>query len=117
MENVQKFPRRWDLKTKIEYLQRKIIVSSILYYELNNSPISDKEYDALSKQLVELMTDYPDIENTQYGYCMSDFDGSTGFDLYYRLTEKDRVYLKNFALRVVGTKTKEIKQQKKGKLF
>ena len=47
---MQKFPRRWDKITCINFLQRKIIINAILYYELNTSPLSDKEYDELSRQ-------------------------------------------------------------------
>ena len=30
--------RYWNYKTRIEYIQRRIIVFSIMYYELNESP-------------------------------------------------------------------------------
>ena len=84
---MQKFPRRWDKITCINYLQRKIILNAIAYYELDSSPLSDKEYDELSRQLVEMQKDI-DINSTQYGYIMQDFDGTTGFDLYSRLNQK-----------------------------
>ena len=87
----------WDLKTQIEYLQRKIILNSIAYYECDQSPLSDKAYDAMCIKLVELHNEYGDISNTQYGYVMYDFDGTTGFDLYHRLTEDDKEYLMNIA--------------------
>lgn len=87
----------WDLKTSIDYLQRKVILNSIAYYELDRSPLSDKAYDAMCKELVQLHNEYGDISDTQYGYVMYDFDGTTGFDLYYRLTEKDRRYLMKIA--------------------
>ena len=92
---MQKFPKKWDLKTKIEFLQRKILFNSIAYYVFDYNFITDMEYDALSKQLVELHKGYGDVSDTMYGYCMRDFDGSTGFDLYYRLTDRDREYLSN----------------------
>ena len=92
---MQAFPEDWDLKTKIEFLQRKVILNSIAYYEHNTNFISDHEFDELSRQLVQLCTEYGDISDTQYGYVMYDFDGSTGFDLVYRLNEHDRRYLSN----------------------
>ena len=97
---MQRFPRRWDKITCIDFLQRKIILNCIAYYELNTNKLSDKEYDDLSRQLVNMQGD-PNIDimnDTQYGYCMHDFDGSTGFDLYYRLNEHDKKYLMNIAL-------------------
>lgn len=85
------------LKDKIEYLQRKVILNSIAYYEFNRSPMSDKFYDEMCRELIELHEAYGDISDTQYGYVMYDFDGTTGFDLYYRLTEEDREYLLKIA--------------------
>lgn len=89
----------WDVKTKMSWLQRRVIIYSIMYYELNESCISDKDFDELSHQLVELMnsTDISECEKSTYWYCMYDFDGSTGFHLYGRLNKSDKVYLKQIA--------------------
>lgn len=94
---LQAFPSEWDLLTKINYLQRKIILNSILYYEYDTSNISDSFYDGMCKQLVEYhhiynrRGDY--VEDSNYGYVYYDFNGSTGFHLYGRLNEDDRQYL------------------------
>lgn len=116
---MQKFPRCWDNLTKIDYLQRKIIISSILYYENNESPISDKEYDEISKQLISLIRECDNKAESQYWYCFYDFDGTTGFDLCGRLNEKDKEYLAHLAILFGGGKAKkEVKKSvKKGKLF
>lgn len=92
---MQKFPENWDLKTKIEFLQRKIILNSIAYYEFNTNFLSDMYYDSICRQLVKLQEEYGDVSDTQYGYVMYDFDGSTGFDLMYRLNESDKEFLMN----------------------
>jgi hypothetical protein len=94
---MQKFPDGWDLKTKINFLQRKVILNCIAYYMFDKSPLSDYYYDTMCKQLVGLHKEYGDISDTKYGYVMRDFDGSTGYDLYYRLNEEDRAYLYNIA--------------------
>lgn len=122
---MQKFPRRWDKITRINFLQRKIILNCIAYYELNTNRLSDKEYDNLSMQLVDLQRDIDVLNDTQYGYCMYDFDGNTGFDLYDRLTEHDKQYLTQVAqvglamtaesLSIVDKSL--IKKKKKGGLF
>ena len=124
---MQKFPRRWDNLTKINFLQRKIIINSILYYELNTSKISDKDFDEISKYLVGLHKEYSkshSVEHdTQYGYVFYDFDGSTGFLLYHRLNEQDKEYLMKIAKLIVGagiSNTEKVynKTKKgKGKLF
>lgn len=112
---MQKFPRRWDKITCINFLQRKIILNAIAYYELDSPRLSDREYDELSHQLVELQQSI-DIRETQYGYVMYDFDGTTGFDLCSRLNEKDKRYLMQIARYIFGHKS-ESKRKKKGGLF
>lgn len=95
----------WSLQTKVSALQRQIIVHSIIYYHLNNSVISDREFDRLSKELVQLMeSDDKALQKTDYWYCMHDFDGSTGFHLYDRLTEHDEQYLTKIARYVLSLK-------------
>lgn len=119
----QKFPRRWNKKTRIDFLQRKIILNCIAYYELNTNKLSDKEYDELSRQLVRMQEEYEGIikEDTQYGYVFYDFDGSTGFDLYHRLNEHDKQYLLQLAnvMLMNDIKIQDIKppKKKKGALF
>lgn len=92
----------WDNKTRISFIQRRIIVFSIMYYELDESVLSDQEYDAASHQLVTLMENTPQsvLEKTRYWYCMYNFDGSTGFDLYSRLNKKDKDQLFSLAERL-----------------
>lgn len=80
----------WSTEAKISFIQRRIIVASIIYYQLNESVISDKDYDELSKQLVYLKNKYPEAyKKSDYYYAMYDFDGSTGFDLPDRLSRSD----------------------------
>lgn len=92
----------WDASTIISFLQRQIIVHSILYYELNTTVISDSEFDFLSKQLVELQKQVrkEELEKSQYYYVFYDFDGSTGFHLWYRLKDSDKTYLLSISKQV-----------------
>ena len=113
---MQRFPRRWDKITCINFLQRKIILNCIAYYQLNTNKLTDKEYDELSKQLVSLQKDI-NINDTQYGYIMYEFDGTTGFDLYDRLNGSDKQYLMNIACHVLQVSTRKSKTKKKGGLF
>lgn len=85
----------WSDSTKISFLQRRIIVYSIMYYEMDESCISDSQYDAISQQLYHLQSsvDKKEFEKSRYYYAMHDFDGSTGFDVPSRLTKEDREYL------------------------
>lgn len=89
----------WDEHVKISYLQRRVIVYSIMYYNLDESCITDRKYDAISRQLVKMQNsaDKEELEKTEYYYAMHDFEGSTGFDIISRLTKKDLEYLSDIA--------------------
>ena len=91
------FPDDWDALTRIDHLQRKIIVASIQYYELDDPCIGDAQYDALVKQLKGYMSEYPTPEKSRYWYVYRDWDGSTGYFLWHNLSAEDKQYLLNFA--------------------
>lgn len=116
---MQKLPNDWDELTCINYLQRKIIISSIIYYEMDNNMLSDRDYDLMSKQCCEMMENCSEVENSQYYYAFYDFDGTTGFHLKDRLNEKDKKYLYHLANLFNDKKPviKPKKIKKKGKLF
>lgn len=90
---MYKLPVYWTDKLKCSFLQRVILIHSYLYYEANNSAITDREYDEIAKQLVSIQQKHTVqwIKHcTQYGYVFYDYDGTTGFDLWHRLVEKDK---------------------------
>lgn len=93
----------WSDSTKISYLQRRIIVWSIMYYDYNESCVPDNVYDSVSHQLVELQktASKEEFEKSEYYYAMHDFDGSTGFDIPSRLTKEDRKHLDKIARMVL----------------
>lgn len=43
-------------------------------------------------------------QHTQYGYAFYDFDGTTGFLIWDRLTEKDKQMISTLANMIVGGK-------------
>lgn len=70
-----------DLKIadRIQRLRLKLLIHSCLYYELDYNIISDKEWDALAKELVLLQKQYPEISNNVMWYeAFADWDASTG---------------------------------------
>lgn len=84
----------WSIKTRIEYIQRKIIISCIVYYQLGSSIMTDMQYTGICKQLKKLQNENPNItKETKYYYVFKDFDVSTGFDIYDKLNKKDKKYL------------------------
>ena len=94
----------WSIKTRIEYIQRKILISCILYYELNTTMMTDNEYNIISQQLIKLMTntDISIVEKTKYYYVFKDFDTSTGFNLYGSLNKQDKQYLYDLSCMLVN---------------
>lgn len=94
----------WSNVTKISFLQRRVLIYSIMYYELDRPILTDEQYDGISKQLVRMMSETPkdELKKTEYWYCMNDFDGTTGFDLYGRLSPEDQHCLLEIANVVLG---------------
>lgn len=78
---------------KVSTLQRWLLVHSYLYYHVDSPAVSDHVFDENSKQLYELMIEHNSL--TRYSYVFKDFDGSSGYDLFYRAGNKikDRVLL------------------------
>lgn len=69
-----------------------------MYYERDESCVPDNVYDGISHQLVRMLKKYPqEYKRTKYYYAMSDFDGSTGFDIASKLTPSDHEYLYNLS--------------------
>lgn len=94
----------WTDKMKIDFLQRVVLIHSYLYYEKDTTLWSDKKYDEVVKQLTIIQkqkTEQWIKQNTQYGYCFYDFDGSTGFDLWGRMKGKDKQFIKNITERML----------------
>ena len=87
---------------KVDFAARYVIVHSIIYYDMDESVISDKKFDKKAAVLVELMKKYPEeVKNSEYYRVIYDFDGSTGFHLYSRLKKSQRKYLKQIARHVI----------------
>lgn len=96
----------WSKIDRVNMLQRWIIVHSILYYEMDASFVPDHVYDANARQLVDEMSSMTlgEKKKSRLWYAFKDYDGSTGFHLYSRLTTQDKDLLMNdakFALRML----------------
>ena len=92
-----KFPEHWTTVDKLNRLQRMVLLHSIIYYDLNESVISDDYYNKLTRLLARKVSQYQDkpiFKKTMYWYVFEDYtDGSTGFDLAHKLKKKDYQYL------------------------
>lgn len=87
------------LAMRISIMQRAIIINSIRYYEMSNPLMPDRDFDIACKTLIDMYNKATneELELTDYWYCMHDFDGTTGYDLYGRLQPEDKEKLYNIA--------------------
>lgn len=102
---MYKFLSCWTVYDKISFLQRVILIHSYLYYMKDNPTWSDKKYDEIAKQLAfyqRHLTEYKIVTYTQYGYVFFDYDGTTGFDLFYKLKETDKQVIARIANQIGG---------------
>lgn len=80
-------------KQKIQLLQRSILVNSYAYYELNENILSDYQYDANTRQLLELKRSSPEAyEKSRYNRYFANFESGTGFDLTGKLKANRKLY-------------------------
>ena len=80
-------------KQKIQLLQRSILVNSYAYYELNENILSDFQYDANTRQLLELKETAPEAyRKSRYHKYFDNFESGTGFDLTSRLKGNCQLY-------------------------
>ena len=70
------------IKERIEYLRKKLLVHSIIYYRLNENLISDEKWAEWALELELLTQEYPHIaQNAFLAEEFKDFDHSTGYNL------------------------------------
>lgn len=104
----------FTIKEKIELLERSILVNSFAYYELNENILSDFKYDANTRQLLELIAEYPEIfRKSRYYRYFDNFESGTGFDLSGRMRKNKKLYKK---IERDATWALKLKQEKGEKL-
>lgn len=87
------FSKPFTDKEKIQLLQRSILVNSYAYYELDETILSDYQYDMNTRQLLELKKSSPEAyRKSRYYKYFDDFESGTGFDLTGRLRTNKKLY-------------------------
>lgn len=94
----------WDEVTKASYLQRRVLVYSIAYYEQDTNIVTDMEYDSVAQQLAGIWEQLSPKEQSQtrYGYAFDGFDGSTAFDIPKQLQPEDYEQLRNMTMHIIA---------------
>ena len=83
----------------IDRLQRIVILHSYIYYNLDDSVISDFEYNSKAHRLAEYKNNYPELwkNSKYYKQFGDDYDGSTGYGLYERLDPEQQEIIRYIA--------------------
>lgn len=80
-QNLAPADAEW-IKERIEYLRKKLLVHSIIYYRLDENLISDEKWAEWALELERLTKEYPQIaQNAFLAKEFKDFDHSTGYNL------------------------------------
>lgn len=88
-----------NILSLINRRERQLLVHSYIYYELNDSIISDSKWSEWGIELVHLRETYPDIYNQSvYPEAFRNFDASTGFDLIGWYTRPEIIDKANYIL-------------------
>ena len=101
----------------IQQRRYQMLIHSCLYYHLNTSCISDKQFDEWAKELRNLQSQYPNISKqvTLYEY-FKDWDGTTG--AFLPITLPWVISIANRFATVIVKKAEPVKKQvKRGRLF
>lgn len=104
-----KFPERFTTIDKLNYLERCILIHSTIYYDWDESLISDTKYDRTARLLARKAEQYKNtlLPKTTYGYVFKNYTGSTGFYLVQKLKKEDREYIQTIAYNVLKLKEKK----------
>ena len=100
----------WTTTTKIQLLQKWIVVHSILYYDYDTTLVDDRTYDMNSVQLAKMMQEHPrEASQSKYAYAFKDFNGSTGFDIPSKLTKNDKKYFNKIISFILRTEKENLR--------
>lgn len=87
-----------NMKEKISFRERQILLHSFIYYHADSNVISDKQYDSLSYGLEKMIKEHPqEFKESEYYHIFYDWTPATGFDLIDRLSEQELYRVTNIA--------------------
>ena len=89
------FPAYSHLKNKLDYLQRRILISSVSSRQLNIDILDPKQKREMLQKLIVMQSIFPEPTQFRYGYVFKDFTIDDYPDLYSRLNEQDKKQIDN----------------------
>ena len=73
-----------SIRELISRRQRQVLLHSFLYYELDVNYLKDSEYDALARELAQLIREYPEeFLASVFPKAFKGYTGATGMGLPY----------------------------------
>lgn len=73
------------LKERIRHRRAQMLIHSAIYYELNDSIVSDHQWQTWADELESLQKEYPEQSSIGFfDYEFKDWDGATGAHLPHR---------------------------------
>lgn len=106
------------IEEKIQQRRLQVLVHSYIYYELNDSIVSDDTWIRWARELVQLQQDNPKIASTViYADQFKGFDGSTGaFFMFDDKIRSTALKLLEMAIDRVVVKQPKVQTVRKRKL-
>lgn len=84
------FNDKLTCKDRFELLEKSIIVCSCAYYHFDQNLLSDYTYDRNTRQLMQMMEDFPDVFIlTRYYKYFTKFTSGTGYYLMNDIRQDD----------------------------
>ena len=82
---IYTFPVTTDSTAELIKRRRlQVLIHSCLYYALDENIWSDHKFDAVCKELVELLKAHPDAYSDRFDEYFEDWDGSSGYHFPHR---------------------------------
>jgi hypothetical protein len=96
----------WNIRTKMNYLQRSVLILSVAYYIFDESIVPDVKYDAIGRQLARLQNraSSKSLKATEFYDLFYDYEGFTGFYLYGRMTGHERKRMTDLTKAIIEAK-------------
>jgi NAD-dependent DNA ligase len=73
-----------ELGSLIKRRRLQILVHSCIYYEFGSNIITDSQFDAWCRELVELLRKNPKLYSDRFDRYFENWDGVSGFDFPHR---------------------------------
>lgn len=110
-----RFKPEFDSLTRIQLLQRWVLVQSFIYYILNDNIVSDSDYDENVRQLFDLRESFPnEWQRSSYRLYFRNFEPgcTSGFELIDKVRKTDQELYRHLHVDAVLALNMKMKRSK-----